>query len=286
MSGEKTWYLLINGANDGPHAEEEIIRRIQAGEVGPQTQAYGPGSDSWRTLAEIPHFAQASGQGPAAPPQPPPITAGSAGLVHAPAVSHSSTLQLRLDKASEYSRVNFLLRLFGVYYILYLAHFFLWVGYSYAACVIFVLDMILAIITGRHHAGLVAYLQRFLRFNVRMMASAMGLTEEIPHIDINARRDDFPVDVTLDPDMEISRGAVILRLSGVIGILLIPHLLALGILGLAFYLAFFVGFLAVLFTGTWPDAIWNFLVGFIRWQLRVVEYVYGLSPDYPSFGLK
>ena len=293
MSNEKNWFLLINGESDGPHSEADIVARIRSGELGPQTQAYGPGADSWRPLAEIPHLAAAAGGGPppAAPARPAQPTMAP---ILAPAVAHQaeasgstgSTVQLRRDKASEYTRLNFLLRLLGVYYVLYVAHFFLWVGYCYAACVVWVLDMILAIIGGEHHAGLVAFEQRFLRFNVRMTASAMGLTEEIPHIDMNVRGEGFPVDLELQPEMAISRGAVILRLSGIICVMLIPHLLALGILGLAGSLAFVVGFFAVLFTGAWPDAIWNFLVGLIRWQLRVTEYVFGLSTVYPAFGLK
>jgi hypothetical protein len=298
MSGEKNWFLLIDGANDGPHSVEDIVRRIQNREVGPQTQAYGPGSESWLPLSEIPQFLRASTPraAPAAPPgvvhAMAPIT-GRGGPEAASAVDEiavsapqGSTVKLRFDKALKYSRVNFLLRLLGVYYILYAAHFFLWSGYSFAASVIYMLDMILAIIGGRHHPGLVRYLQRFMRFSVRMSASAMGLTEEIPHIDINAERADFPVDVTTDPKMEIGRGDVILRLSGIIFVMLLPHIIALYFLSIGGAVLFVVGFFAVLFTGSWPDVIWNYLVGVVRWQLRVAEYIYGWSTTYPSFGLK
>jgi hypothetical protein len=300
MSGEKNWYLLVNGENDGPHSVEDIIRLIQNREVGPQTQAYGPEADGWRPLSEIPVFVQASAprSAPAAPPgiagAVAPIT-GVGGPVAVQAASaalasdepkRASTLHLRFDRASEYSKVNFVLRLFGVYYVLYAAHFFLWAGYSFAASVIFGLDMILAIIGGKHHPGLVKYLQRFMNFSVQMSASAMGMTEEIPHIDINSGRDDFPVSVEVTPQMDIGRGDVILRLSGIIFILLFPHLIALYLLSIGAGLAFVIGFFAVIFTGSWPEVIWNFLVGVIRWQLRVGEYMYGFSTTYPSFGLK
>ena len=232
------------------------------------------------STAPVPEPAPKPKPKPAPEPDPP------ADVTHDDAEVGGSTIRLSVSLAGEYSRLNFVLRLIGLYYILYVAHLALWVGYSYASGLVSMLDLILALITGRHHRGLVSYLQRFVRFHARMVASVMGLTEAIPHIDVNARGSDFPVDVTLEPGMRIGTGAVILRLSGVVGILLFPHLLALGVLGIVGFLAFVAGLFAVIFTGTWPGGIHDFLVGLLRWGLRVFEYATGLSVQYPQFGLK
>lgn len=342
MSDDSSWYVMVSGTREGPTTADELGRRLDKGEIGLATVAYGPGFTDWKPIGDIPEIADweppaeptatvtsadaavaaqstppsaapptanlpsrparppTMDGAPAFSPQATPVPAGGRGArpqasgggaaaamepVREGAEVAGSTLQLTVRPASEYSRLNFVLRLLGFYYMLYVAHAAMWTGYRIAAAVASSLNLILALITGRHHRGLVNYLQRFLRFEARMGMSVMGLTEEIPHIDVNLRRPDFPVDVTTQPGMEIGAGAVIVRLSGIVGILLIPHFLALGLLGIGAFFAFIAGFFAVIFTGAWPDGIFNFLVGILRWNLRVVEYVFGLSTQYPPFGL-
>ncbi len=238
-----------------------------------------------QTMDESPAFSPQAQPTPTPKRRPNPGGGASSEPVRVGQEAGATTLQFSAQQAGEYSRVNFLLRLFGFYYMLYMAHLAMWTGYRFAAAVASTLNLILALITGTHHRGLVNYLQRFLRFEARMGMSVMGLTEEIPHIDVNARRPNFPVDVRTEPGMEIGAGAVILRLSGIIGIMLFPHMLALGLLGFGAFFAFIAGFFAVIFTGNWPGGIFNFLVGLMRWNLRVLEYFFGLSTKYPPFGL-
>ncbi len=69
-------------------------------------------------------------------------------------------------------------------------------------------------------------------------------------------------------------------------VLLIPHFIVLWFLRIA---AFFVGVLGqviVLFTGSYPPEMHQFLVGVLRWQLRVNAYFFGLRDEYPDFTLK
>jgi hypothetical protein len=51
----------------------------------------------------------------------------------------------------------------------------MWMGYRIAAAVAATLNLILALITGGHHPGLVNYLQRFLRFEARMSMSVLRI---------------------------------------------------------------------------------------------------------------
>ncbi len=69
-------------------------------------------------------------------------------------------------------------------------------------------------------------------------------------------------------------------------ILAIPHYLVLVILVAAAIVAILVAWFAILITGRYPRALFDYVVGVGRWGLRVQAYAFFLVTDrYPPFSL-
>ena len=100
--------------------------------------------------------------------------------------------------------------------------------------------------------------------------------------------DKNPIEVSVPVPGESSRLLALMTLLFLIPkfVILIPHFVALWVLGIA---AFVVGVFAqvvVLFSGKYPHDAHKFMVGVMRWQVRVNSYLFGLRDEYPPFTLK
>lgn len=70
-------------------------------------------------------------------------------------------------------------------------------------------------------------------------------------------------------------------------LLAIPHYVALVFLHVGALIAVIAAWFAILFTGRYPRAIFDYVEGVIRWQNRVVAYAFILVTDeYPPFRLR
>lgn len=66
-------------------------------------------------------------------------------------------------------------------------------------------------------------------------------------------------------------------------LLAIPQLLAVWLLLVAFQILTFLAWFAILFTGRYPKAFFEFTTGVLRWQANVVAYAALLRDEYPPF---
>ena len=92
----------------------------------------------------------------------------------------------------------------------------------------------------------------------------------------------YPVRVDARLDAPLSRWLWLVK-----WFLAIPHFVVLVFLWLAYVLLSVVAFFSILFTGRYPERIFTFNVGVLRWTWRVQYYTFGaLATDrYPPFSL-
>ena len=118
------------------------------------------------------------------------------------------------------------------------------------------------------------------RFSTRVGAYLALLTDRYP-----STTDEQAVHLELDyPNVErdLNRWMPLVK-----WILAVPHYLVLIVLAVVAFLAVAVAWFAILFTGSYPRALFDFVVGVGRWSLRVSAYAFLLITDrYPPFSLR
>lgn len=133
------------------------------------------------------------------------------------------------------------------------------------------------VFTGTAPAGL-ARLERFyLRWRVRATAYMALFRDEYPPFGDDAYTAELHL---LPPLLPRDRLGVAFR-----PILVIPHLIAVWALGLAWGLTTIAAWFAILFTGRYPRSLYEFGLGVFRWTTRVEAYLLLLTDDYPPFTL-
>ena len=145
------------------------------------------------------------------------------------------------------------------------------------ATVIAVIAWFAIVFGGRFPEGLWNLAAFYLRWRVRAIAYLTLLRDEYPPFGDGP----YPAALILTPPTTPrNRLTVAFRL-----ILAIPQFIAVGLLGVAWAFTTFVAWLAIIFSGRYPESLYNFGVGVLRWSTRVEAYTLLLRDEYPPFSL-
>jgi hypothetical protein len=96
----------------------------------------------------------------------------------------------------------------------------------------------------------------------------------------------YPVKLTVEYPEKLSRGILLLRTFLGFFYVMLPHGICLGFYGFAAAFVYVIAWFAVLFTGKYPKGLFDFIVGYQRWNARLGAYMTFLTDAYPPFSGK
>jgi len=117
------------------------------------------------------------------------------------------------------------------------------------------------------------------RFSARIEAYIFLLRDEYPSTD---EEQAVHIEIPYPDAKELNRWLPLVK-----WLLSIPHFIILFFLYIANLVVVIIAWFAILFTGNYPRSLFDFVVGVLRWSLRVSAYAFILTTDeYPPFSLE
>ena len=133
------------------------------------------------------------------------------------------------------------------------------------------------VFAGTHIVGIRQFNAFYLRWRVRAVSYLMLLEDPYPPFGDAP----YPASIEIFEPMEPrKRLSIALRLLYVI-----PQLIVLFFVLIAWGFTTIAAWFVILFTGSYPKALFDFGVGAMRWRLRVEAYLLLMVDDYPPFSL-
>ena len=121
--------------------------------------------------------------------------------------------------------------------------------------------------------------RELLRFTNRVHTYVWLMSDQYPSTD---EEQWVHLDFPTPNGEELSRGLPLVK-----WLLAIPHYIVLFFLFIAALFSVIIAWFAILFTGRYPESLFRFVEGVLRWGLRVVAYAFILVTDkYPPFSLE
>jgi hypothetical protein len=214
----------------------------------------------------------AAEQPPSAPPPPPPPPPSGSG----------EPVELTLEYPEHIANWRPLVQwLLGIPHIIVAAV----LGMIYGVLVVIAFFSVL--FTKQVPRGLFDFMTMTMRYQWRTNSYVYFMRESYPPFDMTSANGADDPSVPADPARfgvaypdELNRWLPLVK-----WLLAIPHYIVLLVLGIGAWLATVIGFFAVLFTGRWPQGLFDFVVGVHRWGMRVNAYVGLMRDEYPPFSL-
>lgn len=147
-----------------------------------------------------------------------------------------------------------------------------------AAYLLAVVNWCWILVTGHEQSDIRTFQLFYLRWRTRVLAYVALFVDGYPPFGDAV----YPATIEVG-EPPASRDKVMVALRPIV---LIPHLVALVFLLMAWFVVTVVAWFAILFTGRYPEGARPFALGVMRWLLRVEAYALLLVDEYPPFSLE
>ena len=190
-------------------------------------------------------------------------------------------MTLTIKHQETYSRGELLLRtIFGFFYI-GIPHFFLLFFVGIWSAILQFISFWAILFTGRYPESFFEFQVGVMRWNIRLNARLMNLSDGYPAFGIHGTDDQTSLDVPYPESL--SRGLAIVKLLFGAIYVGIPHGFILFFRLIWGSVLTFIAFWVVLFTGKYPESWHTFNVNTMRWSTRVNIYLGFMNDKYPPF---
>jgi hypothetical protein len=190
-------------------------------------------------------------------------------------------MKITINRQESNSRGQLLLRSFFGWIYIFIPHLFVLMFVSIWYGILDFIKFWIVLFTGRIPESTYEFQKKFLQWEIRLSATMMNMRDGYPAIGTGGSDPDATIEYE-NPE-SVSRGLVLVRaLFGWIYVG-IPHGFLLWFFGIAVSIVQFLAWWAILFTGKYPDSMFDFIMKYLRWSMRVSLYLSYYSDEYPPF---
>jgi hypothetical protein len=166
-----------------------------------------------------------------------------------------------------------------VKWLLAIPHFIVLYALGIVANVVTVIAFFAILFTKRYPQGLFNLVVGVNRWNANVAVYWGLLRDDYPPFSWEPGQ--YPVTYELRYTEELNRWLPLIK-----WLLAIPHFVVLMFLYIAALVVWVIAWFAILFAGRFPQGLFDFLAGVLRWTYRVNAYTNLLCDEYPPFSLK
>jgi uncharacterized membrane protein YkvA (DUF1232 family) len=199
--------------------------------------------------------------------------------------SESKWLPVRfsVDYPERLSRAILLLKTFLGWLYVIIPHGIILSLYGIAAFTVQFMAWWTILFTGKYPKGMFDFVVGYMRWSSRVASYTGFLTDKYPPFSGKGNVSDSPVRFSVDYPKRLSRSILLLRTF--LGWLYvgIPQGILSLIYGIAALTVQFIAWWIILFTGKYPKGMFDFVITYWRWLLRLSVYMCMFTDVYPPF---
>jgi len=166
-----------------------------------------------------------------------------------------------------------------VKWLLAIPHYIILYLLQLVASIVTIIAFFAILFTKSYPRSLFDFVVNVNRWSANVGAYALLMRDEYPPFSMDAG--EYAVTYDVQYPQELSRWMIFVK-----WLLVLPNAIVLLLLLLVAYLVTVIAWFAILFTKKYPESLFRFVVGVLRWQQRVNAYTSLMTDRYPPFSME